>query len=230
MFKSLAPLLLLLSFPLVTAAQEPPGRADDSPLEVLDADVAAYAIRPDAAPFERLPEPPPVPQGRGEIPGQKDIQRRSDKTSIASRTADLHDVETRAKSTKGAGGKASGYEYEYRVRVRNVSSKKVKSMLWEYRLLDSPVTAASRRLFQCAGGVKPGETRRLSAWTLSAPVSVVSADGAAGMKPKAEVFVNRVEYADGSVWQRAGWEPVEAKGGSQQGADRKLRRGDCSAL
>jgi len=222
-------LFLLLLSQVLTPAQETAGQPDGPPLEVLDADVAAYVPRPATQP-ELAPNLPPSPVTRDALPGQRDTVRRSDKTSITSRSADLRDAESRGRSSKAAGGPASGYQYEYRVRVKNVSSKKVTSLVWEYRLLDSPVAAASRRLFQCAGGLKPGETKRLSAWTPLAPVTVVSADGAAGMTPKAEVFVNRVEYDDGSAWQREGWEPGEAKTVNPSGAGRgKLRRGECAA-
>lgn len=229
MNRLLSLLLLLLLAPLVTQAQSPPGQADDPLVEVIDADVAAYVLRPSSPPPDRVPDPPPVPVNRNEIPGQKDILRREDKTAISNRAADLHEAESRGKSTRAAGGPSSGYQYEYRVKVKNVGSKKVTSLVWEYHVVDSPVAAASRRLFQCAEELKPGESKRLHAFTPLAPVTVVSADGA-GDAPKAEVVINRIEYADGSAWQRAGWEPGPPKGGNSEGADRKSRRGGCSAL
>src|SRR3712207_5888889 len=122
-------LFLLLLVQTAAPAQAPAGRADGPPLEVLDADVAAYVPRPANPQPELAPNLPPSPVTRDALPGQKDTVRRSEKTSIASRSADLRDAESRGRSSRAAGGPASGYQYEYRVRVKNVSSKKVTAVV-----------------------------------------------------------------------------------------------------
>jgi len=231
-------LLFLLLLPLVTTAQEPAARPDGPPLEVLDADVK---VHPPPRSVKGPPGSgaPPAPMSTGDIPGRSSsTSRQSNTATNPSRAAELNrEEERRERSTmsrrRGVTVPRTSPWYEYRLRVRNVGSKRVKSLLWEYRVVDAPAAsaAATRRLFQCAEELKPGQSKRLRAWTPSAPVTVVSAD-AAGGTPKAEAVINRVEYADGTVWQREGWEPGEAKTVNPEEAERNKRKsgGECLAL
>ena len=219
--------LLLLLPPLVTQTQAPPARPDGSPLDILDAEVTPYALRPSGT---SLPAPPPGPVSVNDLPGRGNNARRDQRESIPGRATELHEAESRAQRSASVNGSSSGFRYEYRLKVRNVGSKKVTSLLWEFRVVDAPVADASRRLFLCSEELKPGESRRLRVWTPMAPVGVVSADGAGGPAPKAEAVINRVEYDDGSAWQRAGWEPGETQSGNPRGAGHKLRRGECAVL
>lgn len=227
--------LLLILAPLATPAQEPAGQPDGPLLEVLDADVKAYPP-PRIVNGPPSPGPPPGPMSVDDIPGRSSTSQQSNRASSPSRAAELNRVDERrarrtASGTRAVTTPSTSSWYEYRLRVRNAGSKKVKSLFWEYRVVDPHVTAATRRLFQCTEQVKPGESKRLRAFTPMAPVTVVSAEGA-GDTPKAEAVINRVEYTDGSAWQRAGWEPGETKGNNSGGADRGKRklRGECSAL
>jgi len=226
-------LLLLLLLPLVTTAQEPAGRTDGPPLEVIDADVKVHPPPRNV----KGPPAPPAPMSTSDIPGRRSsTSRQSNTATNPSRAAELNREDERwerrtMSRSRGVNVPRTGPLYEYRLRVRNVGSKKVKALLWEYRVVDAPASTApaARRLFMCTEELKPGESKRLRAWTPSAPVTVVSAD-AAGGTPKAEAVINRVEYADGTVWQRAGWEPGEAKGDDPVESGRKSTRGECSAL
>ena len=42
-------------------------------------------------------------------------------------------------------------------------------------------------------------------WTPFAPVKVVSADAVKDALKDGEVVINQVEYADGSLWKKRGW-------------------------
>ena len=103
--------------------------------------------------------------------------------------------------------------YAYRAKVRNASPKLIDVIFWEYQFRDPSGTILSRRQFLCGVAIKPEKDKELQAFSLSAPTEVVSvgtlakaADNEAG-----QVVINRVEYADGSIWQRKDWKFGEVR-------------------
>lgn len=221
-------LSLLLLAQLATPAQERPARPDSPPVEVLDAEVNTYAIQPRNVPDRRGPPPAPGPiSSSDDIPG-RGTSARAVKPSVARRSTELGAVDSRGRRPPAAGEPSSDYRYEYRLRVKNVGSKKVTSLLWEYRPIDpSGASVNSRRLILCEEALKPGESKRLRVWTPLAPVNVVRAETAGDGLLKAEVLVNRVGYADGSAWQRAGWEQQSDPKGGPGNSGRRLRGSEC---
>ena len=65
-----------------------------------------------------------------------------------------------------------------------------------------------RRQFLCGVAIKPEKDKELQAFSLSGPQDVISVNvmtkkpGSPGME---QVMINRVEFADGSIWQRKDW-------------------------
>ena len=62
--------------------------------------------------------------------------------------------------------------------------------------------------------VKPDSKKELQAFSLSGPSDVVSVASLANNGSNAfqeKVIINRVEYADGTIWQRKDWNFEEAK-------------------
>jgi hypothetical protein len=60
----------------------------------------------------------------------------------------------------------------------------------------------------CAANIKAGKEKEIQAFSVSGPSEVVSVDTLAknSTNPFEEkVVINRVEYADGSIWQRKDW-------------------------
>ncbi|HEX8096550.1 MAG TPA: hypothetical protein VF507_00880, partial [Pyrinomonadaceae bacterium] len=105
--------------------------------------------------------------------------------------------------------------YAYRAKVQNASAKVVEIVFWEYRFTESSNPAAvARRQFICAVNIKPNKEKELQAFSLSGPSSVVSAASLAdksGTPYQERVVINRVEYADGSIWQRKDWNFAEIR-------------------
>lgn len=124
--------------------------------------------------------------------------------------------------------------YTYRIKVKNSGEKAVEVVFWEYRFIDATnPELIARRQFLCGVSIASGKGKDLEGFSLSGPSDVISvktlADNAA--EPfKQEVLINRLEYADGSIWQRKGWNLAEVKGSY----DRVLREqwvpGSCKAL
>ena len=99
--------------------------------------------------------------------------------------------------------------FSYRTKVQNASNKEIQIVFWEYEFKE-PLTpgAVSRRQFLCVSNIKPGKEKEMKGFTLSGPSDVVSVtslskEAKKGLEEK--VIINRVEYSDGTIWQRKGW-------------------------
>ena len=97
--------------------------------------------------------------------------------------------------------------FAYRAKVHNASGKPIQIIFWEYQLKEAGATTPSlRRQFLCVAQIKPEKNLELQAFSLSGPHDLVSVDT---LKKKAEgeelVVINRVEFVDGSIWQRKDW-------------------------
>jgi hypothetical protein len=96
--------------------------------------------------------------------------------------------------------------YRYKVRVRNTSDKTIKLVDWDYVFLDPDTqNEVTRYQFTSEEKIRPGKETELDVFILSPPVRVVNARAA----EKNEQVTNteriemvRIEYSDGTVWQR----------------------------
>jgi hypothetical protein len=99
--------------------------------------------------------------------------------------------------------------FAYRAKVRNASPKLIEVIFWEYQFKESQTsTDMSRRQFLCGVSIKPEKDKELQAFSLSGPRDVVSVEALAnksGEGGEEKAVINRVEYADGSIWQRPSW-------------------------
>jgi hypothetical protein len=105
--------------------------------------------------------------------------------------------------------------FAYRAKVRNAGAKVVEVLFWEYQFAESSnPTNMARRQFLCGVNIKPGKEKELLAFGLSGPSAVISAENLAhkpGALYQEKVVINRVEYADGSIWQRKDWNFAEVR-------------------
>ena len=124
--------------------------------------------------------------------------------TIDGRSAELDRITAQARETKP---QTEGFTYQ--AKVQNNSAKPVAVVFWEYQFREKGNPAIlSRRQFVCVAKLKPAKTRDLEIFTLAAPSSVVSVKA---LSKKSEptfdetVIINRVEFEDGSTWQRKDW-------------------------
>ena len=98
--------------------------------------------------------------------------------------------------------------FSYKVKFQNTSTQGVDILFWEYQFIDRvDPSMVTRRQFLCAANLKPGKEKELVAFSLSGP-SVVNVNTLAQNSDKPfdeKVVINRVEYSDGSIWQRKDW-------------------------
>lgn len=105
--------------------------------------------------------------------------------------------------------------FSYRVKVQNSSAKVIEVIFWEYQFAESSdLPKVTRRQFLCGVNIKPRKEKELQAFSVSGPASVISAEilaGKSGSPYQEKVVINRVEYADGTIWQRRDWNFAEVR-------------------
>lgn len=96
--------------------------------------------------------------------------------------------------------------YVYKLTVKNNGAKRIKAVDWEFQFLhpDTQEVLGSRRITSRVK-LSPGKTVVLKAQLLQQPTHIVWADQL-GKKYsdqfKEQVIIHRIDYADGSTWQR----------------------------
>ncbi|HEV2828525.1 MAG TPA: hypothetical protein VGW76_13080 [Pyrinomonadaceae bacterium] len=95
--------------------------------------------------------------------------------------------------------------YEYRVKVKNTGSKRIKSLSWDYIVIEPANEGQlAHHNFRSAKKISPGKTQQLSEFSVAPPSRVVNVgvvNKTKGESPVEGVIITRIEYADGSLWQ-----------------------------
>ncbi len=123
-----------------------------------------------------------------EVKNRRDIQERRVEMMNAERNAN------------NSGPRRQDY-YMLRLEVKNVGQNTTKSIVWEFQPAVQTVDVEARQ-YICKMKAKPNESKVFELMSPAAPVKVVSADKKA---QEGKVVINRIEYADGTVWKRKGW-------------------------
>lgn len=95
--------------------------------------------------------------------------------------------------------------YKYRAKVTNVGGKKIMAIVWEYRFTEVGSRGVHSHRFRTVTRINPGRSKELVAFSYAPPSRTinVASYGLKGSKPfEEQVFIDRVEYSDGSAWQR----------------------------
>ena len=144
----------------------------------------------------------------------------SDNRDLGSRRVDLRSMEKKAAVT----GDRPVENYQVRLELKNIGAKLVRGLIWEFRPTTAPDEYQPKQ-YLCALEVKPKEKKILDLWTPYLPVKVISADERKDALKDGTVVINQIEYADGTVWKKRGWN-YRLPAGSLQ----KLTEGQCSVF
>ena len=122
--------------------------------------------------------------------------------------------------------------FAYRIKVKNSSPKVVEIIFWEYQFSEAQnANALARRQFLCGVDIRPNKEKELEGFSLSGPSDVVSVGALADKtRFKENVLINRIEYSDGTMWQRKGWHLAEVKGSYERVLREPWVPGQCKAL
>ncbi len=96
--------------------------------------------------------------------------------------------------------------YLYEAKVKNAGEKTIRMIVWEYTLIDPDTEVqVGRHQFTDTSKIRPGKTANLIGYTATPPTSILQATKtgkASEHKYSERVVINRIEYDDGSFWQR----------------------------
>jgi len=103
--------------------------------------------------------------------------------------------------------------FAYEAKIQNGSKKAIDVIFWEYQFIDPATATPTRHQFLCSANLKPGKEKGLLASSLSGPSEVVSVETLANNDKRflEQVLINRVEFADGSIWERKYWKFSEIR-------------------
>jgi hypothetical protein len=105
--------------------------------------------------------------------------------------------------------------FSYLVKVQNGSGKIIQTIFWEYQFREKASPAnITRRQFLCSAKINPDKGKDLQVFSLSGPSDVISVKSLAKRSAdqfKEGVQINRVEYSDGTFWQRRDWNVNDLK-------------------
>ena len=120
----------------------------------------------------------------------------------------------------------------YRVKVKNVTKKAVEALFWEYRVNDpANPDHGTRRQFLCGVDIGAGKGKELEGFTRLGPSDVVDVKTLnSGAPLKESVLINRIEFTDGTLWQRKGWSMAEVKGSYERVLREPWLPGMCKGL
>jgi len=121
----------------------------------------------------------------------------------------------------------------YKVKVKNDSANLVEVLFWEYQLSD-PLTPenVTRHQFICGVSIGPSKEKELEGFSTTNLSNVISVDSLSDKTKQFQekVIVNRVEYADGVIWQRKDWSLKEVKASYERALKEAWVPGMCKSL
>jgi hypothetical protein len=208
------PLLIvaLLLFPFAVAAQEPAATEDTSPLTVLGAKWSR-----DRQPVENavsgssiLPPQPAMTRDSKNFEKQKRINAPAGDRDPMADTTDTRGNELERINQQAREAEKPMIEgFAYLVKVQNGGTKIVQNIFWEYQFheMSNPSNLVHRQ-FICSAKIKPSQEKSLQAFSRLGPSEVVNVKSL-GKKTESqfegEVRINRIEFSDGTFWQRKDW-------------------------
>ena len=143
-----------------------------------------------------------------------------DSRDLGSRRIDLRTMEKQAAVTADK----PVDNYQLRLELKNTGANGVRGLVWEFRPTAGPEDYQPKQ-YLCALEVKPKEKKILDIWTPYVPVKVINVDERKDALKDGTVVINEIEYTDGTVWKKRGWNyrlPADAL--------HKLTEGTCSVF
>ena len=207
--------LLLLPFLFVfqPSRQNPSAPGEHAPVTVVnfrwfrDRQAAENAVAPPR------PQPEMIAANRN-FERQRRInasagERDPNLDSLDGRSAALDKIVQDSRESEDVAG------FTYEVKFKNLDTKQAQTIFWEYQFKEIANPAnVSRRRFACIVKIKPDKDKQLQVFSTLGPSNVINVKDLAkgsGNQFEESVVIDRIEYADGSVWQRKEWNFDEAK-------------------
>ena len=191
-------LLLLLLVPVILVTVESQEPAPDAP-DLQVGEVSSSKFRTYESTANNRQNSNKADTRSRELVYRDEIRNRN---SIENRSRDMLDLE---KSVMNEDVPVD--LFRYRVNLKNTGMKVVRAVIWDYQAsYDTDWADTSHRLFRCVVKIKPNSNERLEAISRQPPMRVVNASAKTFNQ---RVIIQRIDYVDGSFWQRADWREPE---------------------
>ncbi|HYX30893.1 MAG TPA: hypothetical protein VE863_20310 [Pyrinomonadaceae bacterium] len=148
--------------------------------------------------------------------------------TVDGRSAAMEKAVQQARNTKPE----SPDKYSYVMRIHNGGSKPIDVVFWEYQFVTAqPNSFTTRRQFLCGVKIKRDKDADLQGFSLLGPTPVVNASGNRSSDQIQErVIINRIEFTDGTIWQRRDWNFAEIRDSIRRALDNPWEGEMCRAL
>jgi hypothetical protein len=147
-------------------------------------------------------------------------------TTIDGRSAAIEKAVQEARTAKPT----SRDRYQYVMRIHNGSTKPIDVVFWEYQFISSgPNGSTTRRQFLCGVKIKRDKDADIQAFGLLGPGGVVVA-ATPEKSVEERAVINRIEFSDGTIWQRRDWNFAEIRDSVHRALDHPWEGEMCRAL
>ena len=202
--KGLVVALLLALTATVSIAQPASDSTDPSKIEVVK-----FSWNKERIGWERDPFGGPIENFDETRARQRNERRIEDAKRGGSAEVDKIKREARADAANIAAkhkDTPSRYVFIYKTTVKNLSDKPIKSIDWDYVFLDRATqTEIGRREFTSEEKISPGKSKELTVTITKPPTQTISLTALNSGERNTlieQVIVVRIDYADGTSWQR----------------------------
>jgi hypothetical protein len=177
----------------------------------------------------RGPEPPLIEPnksiGRNQKAEGTAPERDPNAEKVEARSASLDQIAEQA----GESARVDGFTYE--VKFKNLNAKQAQIIFWEYQFKEiiTPENT-SRRRYVCGVKIKPDTDKLIQIFSTLGPSPVINVKNlmkGSGKQFDESVIIDRIEFEDGSVWQRKDWSSEEARFAVTK---RDVRSGICRSF
>ena len=196
-------LLLLVVLALLPLVQDPPAKTENSVLQVVK--FSWNKNRENSDLIHGVDDPPsmnePVSMSRGPARNEPDAVRNN--RDLSQRRADMIISEKNAANSTKRGSDF----YVLRLEIKNTGTQLTKNFIWEINT-EADAKDYEPRQYVCGLKAKPNETKTIELVTPFNPAKVVTAtasDKKSDASKGSKATINRIEFADGSIWKRTGW-------------------------
>jgi hypothetical protein len=141
------------------------------------------------------------------------------------RSAELQKVEVDAARS----AIKSNVFYRYRIKLKNTDTRSVERFVWQFESRVEGSEEVTARQFVCGQRIKPNETREFVIETFFPPSGVLSVSKNGNNSEKNSASVDRIEYQDGSFWQKPEWDSARYSHPLDSGRDLSAK-GRCVVL
>ena len=191
-------LVILTTLILLVSFQQTP-TVDREDADLLVVKFSWSKLRPNNGLIHSVQDPGPAmnePVRVNQTPRNEPMEVRN-RRDMQERRAEMINAERNATNSSTR----TPDQYILRLEVKNVGTNTIKNMVWEYQPTAETANYDLRQ-YVCSMKAKPKESKTFELVSPSSPLKVVSADKKA---QEGKVVINRIEYADGTVWKRKGW-------------------------